>query len=99
MDMVAVSVGRTARAWDEQHLDLHAAAGQVAAFGGAGFTTEVAGAAGRFARAWERHTERAATRCEERADGLRATLADWWATDGRAADSVMRLAPYLSELR
>jgi hypothetical protein len=46
---VPVSMGATAGSWDEQHLDLQAAAGQLGAAPTGGFTAGVAGAAARFA--------------------------------------------------
>lgn len=98
MEMVPESVGRASRTWDEQHLDLHAAAGQV---GQAvqGFTPVVAVAAQRFAGAWERLTEVAATRCEQQADALRDVMADWVATDRGISVSSYRLLPYVEEVR
>lgn len=99
MEMMPESVGKASRAWDEQHLDLHAAAGQIGAAPTTGFTSTVAGAASRFTREWERHTEETATLCEERSDGLRTAIADWIATDGQASLSSWTLQGYLREIR
>lgn len=98
MEMVPESVGRASRAWDEQHLDLHAAAGQIGR-AAQGFTPAVEGAAQRFAGAWQGHAEQAATLCEDRADGLRDTLADWIATDHLASRDSWALLPYVEEVR
>lgn len=81
MELVPVSVGETARGWDEQHLDLDAAAGQVGSAGTRGFTTAVAGNATRFVTDWERHVRALGTACEGRADGLRQVITDFLATD------------------
>ena len=99
MEVVPVSVGRAARAWDEQHLDLQAAAGQVAGAGSAGFTAAVSGPAARFLAAWERHVRELGTTSEARADALRVTLADYVATDQLAFEELRSLTPYLAEER
>lgn len=98
MELVPASIGRVSRAWDEQHLDLQAAARQVGR-APQGFSPAVTGAAQRFGRAWEQHLGRAATLCEIRADGLRDAMADQVATDGIAAAAVLGLLPYLEEVR
>lgn len=98
MQMVPESVGRASRSWDEQHLDLRAAAGRIGQ-AARGFSPEVAAAAQRFTRTWERHTVEAAGGCETRADGLRDTMVDWLATDDGAAASAFDLLPYLAEVR
>ena len=99
MEVVPVSVGRAAQAWDEQHLDLQAAAGQVAGAGSAGFTAAVSGPAARFLSAWERHVRELGTTSEARADALRVTLADYVATDRLAFEELRSLTPYLAEER
>ncbi len=103
MEMVPESVGRAARRWDEQHLDLHAAARQLgAALDGAvdgGLTPSVARVARRFVRAWEGHVEQVAQQCETHADGLRLVLADWLETDAAATLPTMLLRQYLTEQR
>lgn len=98
MDMVPASVGRASCFWDEQQLDLHAAATQIGR-AARGFTPDVALAAQRFVRAWERHAAEAATLCEHSADGLRDTVADWIATDGGVSLASLALLPYLEEVR
>ncbi|MFB9313504.1 hypothetical protein [Nocardioides plantarum] len=99
MEVVPVSVGRAAQAWDEQHLDLQAASAQVAGAGSAGFTAVVSGPAARFLAAWERHVRDLGTTSEARADGLRVTVADYVATDRLAFDELRSLTPYLTEER
>ena len=99
MDVVPVSVGRAAQAWDEQHLDLSAASRQVAAAPTGGFTGAVSGAAARFATAWGRHTADLAEDAETRADSLRRAISDYLATDGAAAEDLIQLATYLGERR
>jgi hypothetical protein len=90
MQAVPFAMGVTARSWDEQHLDLQAGAGQVAAAPVGGFTTGVAGAAARFAGVWQRHVTELAASAETRADGLRASAADYARTDdGVAADHLL----------
>jgi hypothetical protein len=99
MDMIPESVGLAAQAWDEQHLDVGAAADQIAGAGTSGFTAPVSGAAGRFLRAWERHADALAEACEGQADGLRATMVDWIGTDEAAGNGYFHLLPYLAEHR
>lgn len=82
---VPLTLAATARSWDEQHLDLDAAAGQVEGAPTGGFTSGVSGAAARFAAAWARHTTELGTTAEARADGLRTSAADFSATDGGVA--------------
>ena len=52
MEVVPVSVGVASRAWDEQHLDLAAAAAADRRAGTGGFTAAVSGTASRFSGAW-----------------------------------------------
>lgn len=99
MEVVPLSVGRASRAWDEQHLDLAAAAGQVGAAPTAGFTGAVAGAAARFARQWERHLVALADDAEARADTLRTIIADHLATDEARGFEALALLAYLEERR
>jgi hypothetical protein len=99
MDMIPESVGQAAQAWDEQSLDVGAAADQVAGAGTGGFTAPVASAASRFLRAWERHADALADTCEGQADGLRTTMNDWLATDDATGGDYLRLLPYLTEQR
>ena len=99
MEVVPATVGRASRAWDEQHLDLTAAAGQIGDAATDGFTSGVSGAASRFAATWRRHAEGAAADAEARADGLRTTIADFLATDDAAGYAVLALQGYLVEVR
>jgi hypothetical protein len=99
MEVVPVSVGRASRSWDEQALDVSAAAGQLGAAPTGGFTTAVAGAAARFTGAWERHTTGLASEAESRADRLRSAIADYLATDQAAGHELLVLASYLREQR
>jgi hypothetical protein len=74
MEVVPPSVELVARGWDEQQLDLHAAAGHVRGAPTEGFTGPVAGAAARFTTTWERYAEALAAAGEAQADGLHAAL-------------------------
>ncbi len=99
MDMIPESVGQAAQAWDEQSLDVGAAADQIAGAGTGGFTAPVSGAASRFLRAWERHADALGASCEGQADGLRTTMNDWITTDEAARSGYFHLLPYLGETR
>jgi hypothetical protein len=99
MEVVPLSVSRASRAWDEQHLDLAAAAGQLEAAPTGGFTDGVVGAASRFAATWQRHTTGLATEAEAQADGLRAVIADFLATDEAVGLDVFALQSFLVEPR
>jgi hypothetical protein len=99
MEVVPLSVGNASRSWDEQALDAAAAAGQLGSAPTGGFTAGVSGAAARFTAAWERHTSGLAEEAEARADGLRAVIADYLATDQSAAADLLVLASYLREQR
>ena len=50
MEVVPITVGVASRAWDEQHLDVAAAAEQVGGAGTGGFTAAVSGPAARFSQ-------------------------------------------------
>lgn len=99
MQVVSGDVGRAARAWDEQHLDLVAAAAQIEGAPTDGFTGGVSGAAIRFTAAWARHATGLGDRAEQRADGLRSALADFLATDAAVGLDVTLLRSYLGERR
>ena len=99
MQVVPLSVGRTARSWDEQHLDVAAAAAQLGAAPTGGFTDAVAGAAARFASTWQRHVAALADRAESRADGLRSALEDYLRTDEAVAHDQFALLAFLPEVR
>lgn len=91
MAMEPSSVGRVARDWDEQHVDLRAAAEQIAHAPTSGFTPPVARAAADFLRAWTAHTGAAAALSEHEADGLRSVLGAWLSTDADAAARLLGL--------
>ncbi|CAN5401401.1 hypothetical protein BH09ACT12_BH09ACT12_12100 [soil metagenome] len=97
--MVPASVGRVSRDWDEQHVDLRAAAQQLAHAPTAGFTAPVARAAADFVRAWAQHTGAAAELSEHQADALRVVMAAWIRTDEQAGARAFELLPYLDERR
>jgi hypothetical protein len=97
MEVVPLSVGRISRAWDEQGLDTAAAAAQIGSASSGGFTSSVAGAASRFTTAWERHVTGLSEEAEARADGLRAVIADYLATDQAAGAHLLVLASYLRD--
>ena len=99
MEIVPLSVGRVSRSWDEQALDVSAAAGQLGVAPTGGFTTAVAGAAARFTSAWERHTTGLTGEAEARADGLRAVIADYVSTDQGVGADLLRLTGYRWEQR
>ena len=98
MQVVPLSVGRTAQSWDEQHLDLAAAAGQLGAAPTSGFTDAVAGARPvRLDLAAARR--RAGRPAESRADGLRSALDDYLRTDEAVARDQFALLTFLPEVR
>jgi len=99
MEVVPLSVGRVSRSWDEQALDVSAAAGQIGSASTGGFTAAVAGGASRFTASWERHATSLAEEAESRADGLRAVIVDYLATDRAAGAELLALASYLREQR
>jgi len=99
MEVVPISVGGVSRSWDEQAVDVSAAAGQIGSASSGGFTTPVSGAACRFTTAWERHATGLAEAAEGRADGLRTVIADYLATDQAAGSELLVLASYLREQR
>lgn len=99
MEVVPLSVGAASRAWDEQHDDVAAAAGQVGEAPTGGFTESVSGAAARFASSWQRRTEGLADEAEGRADDLRRVVADFLATDRAVEGDVLGLIGYLEERR
>jgi hypothetical protein len=96
---VPISLAATARRWDEQHLDLDAASGQVEGAPTGGFTPAVSGAAARFVATWARHTEALGATAEARADGLRAAAEDFLATDHAVAEQSLLLRSLLGEAR
>ena len=99
MEVVPLSVGQVSRSWDEQALDVTAAAGQIGSASTAGFTASVGSAASRFTSAWQRHATGLAGEAEGRADGLRTVIADYLATDHAAGAELLALASYVREQR
>ena len=99
MEAVPFTMGMTARSWDERHLDLDAAAGQIAGAPTAGFTSGVAGAAARFSSTWHRHVSALGATAEAQADGLRASAADYVRTDQLVATDHLFLDTALREER
>ena len=99
MEVVPVSVGVASRAWDEQHLDLAAAARQIDRAGTDGFTAAVSGTASRFSGAWTRFAGDLGADCESRADGLRAVITEYGATDDLSFHELLALGAYLAETR
>jgi hypothetical protein len=99
MEVLPLSVARASRAWDEQAVDLGAAARQLGAAATTGFPDGVAAAATGFAGAWQRHTTALAEEAEARADGLRSAIADYLATDDGVSLDVLALRGHLVEQR
>ncbi|MGB0102515.1 MAG: hypothetical protein WBP61_19710 [Nocardioides sp.] len=99
MDAAPTRMAAVARSWDDQHLDLAAAAAQIGAASTAGFTSAVSGAAARFATTWSRHAAALGQSAESRADGLRATAEDYLRTDQAVAGNQLLLRSILRELR
>jgi hypothetical protein len=99
MEVVPLSVGRASRSWDEQHLDLTAAAEQLGGAATGGFTDGVSGAAARFATTWQRHATDLSGQAEARADGLRGAIADYLRTDRDVSFDVLALRGFLAEVR
>lgn len=99
MEIVPEEVGRLSRRWDEQHLDLAAAADQVAGAPVGGFGAAVRAAARDFTEAWERHCDALGRDAEGRADGLRTVIAEVVAADGDARGDVEALRPFVEEVR
>lgn len=98
VEIVPVSVGRTARLWDEQHLDLMAASRQVAVAPVDGFTPGLAGSVAGWCASWARILTASATACEAEAEGLRAALAAFVLTDEGSAERLAALS-WLQEVR
>ena len=98
MEIVPTSVGVASQAWDQQNIDLTSAAGLIGEAGTSGFTAAVSGPASRFTSDWQRLTTALATRCETRADGLRATIETYLQTELLVQDSFL-LESYTRELR
>lgn len=99
MEVVPLSVGVVARAWDEEHLSLLAAAGGLGDAEAGAFTPCVAAAAAEFCARWADATAALAESCETRADSLRRVLAAFVATDEVAAWQFKLLLGLVQERR
>jgi hypothetical protein len=99
MELVPAEVGRVARAWDEQHLELRAAGEQIGGASSRGFTTAVAGSAARFANAWGRATEAVGETCESRADSMRTSVRLALEADGEARADLDEILSAIAERR
>ena len=99
MQVPPLAVGVASRAWDEQHNDVTAAAEQIGGAATGGFTDGVSGAAARFATTWQRHASALANQAEARADGLRASIADFLETDDAVGFEVLALRGFMAEER
>ena len=95
MQLVPGSARRAADAWDEQHLEVAAAAHQLAAAPTGGFTEAVAGSAGAFADAWQQHAAGLARQAERFAEALRAAVADYLVTDDAAGERQLVLQSWM----
>ena len=92
MRVVPFSVGRAARSWDEQHLEVAAAAAQIGCAPTSGFTDGVVAAAAAFVGTWQRNTAELADRAGATSDGLRTAMADYLRTDRTVgADNLLLL--------
>ena len=94
---VPLTLGDTARLWDEQNLDLTSAATQIGDASTAGFTDAVSGSARTFASTWQQLVSDLAAGAESRADGLRGSLADYLGVDLSVEQQF--LPPELQEYR
>lgn len=99
MQVVPFAVSVAARAWDEQHNDVAAAADQVGDASTGGFSGGVAGVAARFSTTWRRHMSALADQAEARADGLRTAIADCLVTDEAVRSEVSALRSFVVEGR
>ena len=94
--VVPVEVDRLARCWDDQHLDLSAAARQVAGAPTTGFSRAVAPAADDFVAAWGQRLEGLADTAGSTAVALSAVTASLLHTDEGAARDSARLGARLA---
>ncbi len=99
MDASPVAMGNLARQWDEQHLDLDAAAGQIGGAPTGGFSPGVSGAASRFSTTWQRFTSDLGEVAEQRADGIRTTANELFQTDRTVGVQHQVLQSVLREVR
>jgi hypothetical protein len=98
MEVVPDSVGRAARAWDEQHGALGAAADRLGEAPTSGFTGAVAETAARFATTWQRQAAALVDRAEAEADSLRSSIADYERTDTAVANDHGALGAVVREI-
>ena len=99
MQVVAPSLRRAADGWDEQRLEVAAAARRIATAPTGGFTEEVAGPAGEFAAAWQGHAAGLAGQAQRFAESLRAALAGYLVTDDAAGDRQLALPSWVWQER
>ena len=99
MELDPKHVGRVARAWDEQHLEVAAAGHQVGGASGRGFSPAVSGAATRFATSWGRATADLGDRCESKADSMRTSVRLALEADGASAADLGSVLDSIAELR
>lgn len=88
MELDPARVGRVARDWDEQHLELRAAGRQIGGADGRGFSPAVVSDALRFATAWARVAASLGDRCEAQADDMRTAVRLALEADGTAASDL-----------
>ena len=99
MELDPARVGRVARAWDAQHLDLAAAGHQIGGASAGGFTPAVVGAASRFAITWARAAAQLGDRCESEADSMRTSVRLALDADHASAAQTDRTMREVAELR
>ena len=91
--------GLAAREWDEQHVFLAAAAGQVGGLPVGCFTPRVAPVAAMFCQRWSEHLDASGREAEVRADGLRDALREVLDADALAGFGSLLLRGLLEERR
>ena len=99
MELDPAHVGRVARAWDEQRLDVAAAGHQVGGASARGFSPAVSGAATRFATTWGRATADLGDRCGAEADSMRTSVRIALDADGTSAAGLGVDLDAIAELR
>lgn len=85
---VPVDLAPRSQQWDQQNVDLTAAATQVADASTDGFTADVAAAARSFTTSWHVHVQGLAEGAEGFADGLRDCIRAWWEADDRSGGTL-----------
>jgi len=99
MELDPAEIGRVARAWDEQHLEVTAAGHQIGGASSRGFTSSVSGTAARFAAGWGRSAEALGEACENRADSMRTSVRLALEADGAARADLDAVLSTLAERR